>query len=47
VLFPQSEVSQARPASHPWVIIAICAGGVAFLLAGLLLRKGRHLDVPT
>jgi len=30
----------------PWVGIAILAGAFAFLLAGLVLRKGRKLDVP-
>lgn len=30
----------------PWQRIAIVGGGIAFLLAGLLLRKGRKLDLP-
>jgi thiol:disulfide interchange protein DsbD len=30
----------------PWERIAILGGGLAFLLAGLLLRKGRKLDLP-
>jgi thiol:disulfide interchange protein len=48
VLFP--EQGSAPPAAvttpHPWEGIAILAGGFAFLLAGLLLRKGRKLDLP-
>jgi thioredoxin:protein disulfide reductase len=48
VLFPIANVP--RPAvsatSHPWEGVAILAGGFAFLLAGLVLRKGRKLDVP-
>jgi thioredoxin:protein disulfide reductase len=31
---------------YPWESIAIIAGAGAFLLAGLVLRKGRKLDVP-
>jgi thioredoxin:protein disulfide reductase len=31
---------------YPWVGIAIAGGGFAFLLAGLVLRKGRKLDIP-
>ena len=31
---------------YPWESIAILAGAFAFLLAGLVLRKGRTLDVP-
>jgi thiol:disulfide interchange protein len=31
---------------YPWQSIAIIAGACAFLLAGLVLRKGRKLDVP-
>ena len=33
-------------APYPWESIAIIAGAFAFLLAGLVLRKGRKLDVP-
>ncbi|HEY2144488.1 MAG TPA: protein-disulfide reductase DsbD domain-containing protein [Steroidobacteraceae bacterium] len=32
--------------SSGWEAIAIITGGFAFLLAGLVLRKGRKLDVP-
>jgi thioredoxin:protein disulfide reductase len=30
----------------PWERVAILGGGFAFFLAGLLLRKGRKLDLP-
>src|SRR5271154_2762178 len=33
--------------SYRWEAVAIIAGGLAFLLAGLVLRKGRKLDLPT
>jgi thioredoxin:protein disulfide reductase len=51
VIFPQSMASQASPASastpsRPWEGVAILGGSFAFLLAGLLLRKGRKLDLP-
>jgi thiol:disulfide interchange protein DsbD len=46
VLSPNRAAAPATSASHPWVSGAILAGGFAFLLAGLLLRKGRKLDVP-
>jgi thiol:disulfide interchange protein len=32
--------------AHPWEGVAILGGGFAFLFAGFLLRKGRHLDTP-
>jgi hypothetical protein len=41
--------SPAVMASVPparWESIAIIAGACAFLLAGLVLRKGRKLDIP-
>jgi len=46
VIFPDiaTPVIQAPP--HPWEGYAIVGGGLAFLLAGLLLRKGRRLDSP-
>ncbi len=31
---------------HAWEGVAIIGGGIAYLLAGLLLRKGRRLDTP-
>jgi thiol:disulfide interchange protein DsbD len=46
VLFPQHAAASAAPPPHPWEGVAILGGGVAFLLAGLLLRKGRTLDLP-
>jgi thioredoxin:protein disulfide reductase len=46
VLFPEQAASGVVPASHPWMGVAILAGGFAFLLAGLTLRKGRKLDLP-
>ena len=46
VLSPGRAAAPTTSASHPWVGGAIFAGGFAFLLAGLLLRKGRKLDVP-
>ena len=48
VLFPVTTVS-AAPNSlppYPWETKAILGGALAFLLAGLILRKGRKLDVP-
>ena len=47
VLFPEQAAPPAVTTPHPWVGGAILAGGLAFLLAGLLLRKGRKLDLPT
>jgi thioredoxin:protein disulfide reductase len=32
--------------THPWETIAILGGGLAFLFAGAVLRKGRKLDTP-
>ena len=46
VLFPEQAASSMAPASHPWMGVAILAGGFAFLLAGVTLRKGRKLDLP-
>ena len=46
VLFPEEVAAPAAAAPHPWMGVAILAGGFAFLLAGLLLRKGRKLDLP-
>lgn len=46
VLFPEHAASGVAAGSPPWEGAAILAGGFAFLLAGLLLRKGRKLDLP-
>jgi thiol:disulfide interchange protein DsbD len=46
VIFPEHPLAAATPTPHPWEGVAILAGAVAFLLAGLLLRKGRELDLP-
>jgi thioredoxin:protein disulfide reductase len=46
VIYPQRAASPAASASHPFETVAILAGGLAFLLAGLLLRKGRKLELP-
>ena len=46
VLFPDSAASVSQTPSHPWEGIAIIGGAFAFLLAGLLLRRGRRLDLP-
>jgi len=49
VIFPNSGAAppltpQAK--SHPWEGVAILGGGFAFLFAGFLLRKDRHIDTP-
>jgi thioredoxin:protein disulfide reductase len=49
VLFPSPPTAVATAtAANPqrWEGIAILAGGLAFFLAGLILRKGRKLDTP-
>jgi thioredoxin:protein disulfide reductase len=47
VLFPDSAAAPMAGAEpHAWEGVAIIGGGFAFLLAGLLLRKGRRLDTP-
>jgi thioredoxin:protein disulfide reductase len=46
VYFPEHADTGAAPASHPWEAVAILGGGAAFFLAGLLLRKGRRLELP-
>jgi thioredoxin:protein disulfide reductase len=48
VIFPVT-ASSSSPNSlppYPWETIAILGGAFAFLVAGLILRKGRKLDVP-
>jgi thioredoxin:protein disulfide reductase len=48
VVFPSAAFAPIDPSipSHPWEGTAIVAGVLAFLLAGLVLRKGRKLDSP-
>ena len=57
VIFPTGAGAQAGQAANnvsfplasaprPWQRLAILGGAVAFFLAGLLLRKGRKLDLP-
>ena len=53
VVFPQAGLpadsfkpDAAGVPSHPWEAMAIIAGMAAFLFAGLVLRKGRKLDIP-
>jgi thiol:disulfide interchange protein DsbD len=46
LLAPVGGGTAPRPASHPWEGIAIGSGALAFLLAGLLLRRGRTLPLP-
>jgi thioredoxin:protein disulfide reductase len=48
VVFPSAGRTAIAPniPPYPWESIAIIAGAFAFLLAGLVLRKGRKLDVP-
>ncbi len=46
VIFPHHAVPAATAPSHPWEGWAITGGGLAFLWAGLMLRKARKLDMP-
>jgi thioredoxin:protein disulfide reductase len=53
VLFPQNGANagqalgrHAASQPSPWQTGAMLGGGVAFLLAGFMLRKGRHLPIP-
>lgn len=48
VVFPSvgSPAVAANVPPYPWESLAIAAGACAFLLAGLVLRKGRRLDIP-
>ena len=49
VVFPtagSSPVAVSVP-PYPWETIAIIGGACAFLLAGLVLRRGRKLDIPS
>jgi thiol:disulfide interchange protein DsbD len=47
VIYPGNAPPIVHAPSHPWEGIAIVAGSLAFLLAGLVLRKGRRLDIPS
>jgi thiol:disulfide interchange protein DsbD len=46
VLFPSAKTQAVRTPEHPWEGYAIVGGALAFLLAGLSLRKERRLDTP-
>jgi thiol:disulfide interchange protein DsbD len=46
VLFPDTIAPVTAAPSHPWEGVAIISGLFAFLVAGLLLRRGRRLDLP-
>jgi thioredoxin:protein disulfide reductase len=48
VIFANSGSAAPTPQvkSYPWEGVAILGGGFAFLFAGFLLRKDRHLDTP-
>src|SRR5271170_800179 len=51
VIFPQPAVSAGAAAAsgsapHTWELFGVLAGALAFLLAGLMLRKGRKLELP-
>jgi thioredoxin:protein disulfide reductase len=48
VVFPNAGAAPAamNVPPYPWESTAIIGGAFAFLLAGLVLRKGRKLDVP-
>ena len=46
VLSPTGSATAPRGAPHIWEGIAIGGGAIAFLLAGLLLRKERTLPLP-
>jgi len=48
VLFPSVGLPPvaANVPPYTWESMAIVAGALAFLLAGLVLRKGRKLDIP-
>ncbi len=46
VLFPVGSAPPTEMTYQPWEGVAIIGGAIAFLLAGLLLRKGRKLALP-
>jgi thioredoxin:protein disulfide reductase len=41
---PSAPLATATP--HPWEGLAIVGGALAFLVSGLVLRRGRRLDLP-
>jgi thioredoxin:protein disulfide reductase len=45
-IYPSHPLAGAATVSHPWEGIAILGGGLACLLAGLVLRRGRALELP-
>jgi hypothetical protein len=54
VIFPSAApiaadapVAAPHAAAHAWELVAIGGGGLAFLLAGLMLRRGRQLEMPS
>lgn len=46
VLAPRAAPPAVAAVPHPWEGRAIIGGVLAFLIAGLVLRKGRKLDMP-
>lgn len=46
ILSPEHPPAIVATPEHPWEGVAILGGVSAFLIAGLLLRKGRKLDLP-
>jgi thioredoxin:protein disulfide reductase len=46
ILFPGAAPPVAQAPPHAWEGYAIIGGALAFLLAGLALRKGRRLEMP-
>jgi thiol:disulfide interchange protein DsbD len=46
VLFADAVPTATETSAPGWELYAIGGGGLAFLFAGLLLRKGRRLDTP-
>ena len=46
ILSPEHPAVPTAPVRHRWEGVAILGGVLAFLMAGLLLRKGRKLALP-
>lgn len=46
ILSPEHPPVLAASGQHPWEGVAILGGALAFLMAGLLLRKGRKIALP-